>query len=64
MPDSTQQYRCFRCHNGCIHIVCGNTTINLNESQFLALFDAITEMQLQIQSEEAAMQADSSQVVM
>ena len=63
-PDLTGQYRCFRCSNGCIHVVFGNTMINLSQSQFLALFDALAALLIQLQAEGATAQIDSGHVVM
>jgi GH24 family phage-related lysozyme (muramidase) len=35
---------CYRCPNGCVHIVCGNTTLTLAPRDFLVLADAIDSL--------------------
>lgn len=42
---------CYRCPNGCVHIVCGNTTITLAPSDFLILADAIDTMREALREE-------------
>lgn len=39
---------CYRCVNGCIHVVCGNTTLTLKDSDFLNLADAMNELRLEL----------------
>lgn len=65
-PELTQHYRCVRCQNGCIHLVCGNVMLALSEEQFLALFDSVSEIYDQLQTEAgvAPPHIHSTQIVM
>lgn len=45
------QYGCFQCNEGHIHMVCGNITLTLSESQFLALSEAMGALRNRIQNE-------------
>ncbi|MEW6209131.1 MAG: hypothetical protein AB1631_12245 [Acidobacteriota bacterium] len=49
--DTQPRYNCFRCRGGAVHIVCGNTMVMLTPDQFLALAEAVKDMQRQIQEE-------------
>lgn len=40
-PSGLPEYKCFRCTNGCIHLVCGNTILTLTPEQFLGLADSV-----------------------
>jgi hypothetical protein len=42
---------CFRCQNGCVHVVCGNTSLTLTPIEFLVLAEAINALRLQLRSE-------------
>ncbi len=53
MPEPPQPYRCVRCQNGCIHLVCGHVMLALSEEQFRVLFDSASEIYHQLQTEMA-----------
>jgi hypothetical protein len=50
---STQQnrYSCFRCANGCIHVVADNIMITLSQEQFVGFAQAIENFLQTIASE-------------
>ena len=43
--------QCFRCPNGCVHVVCGNTSLTLTPIEFLVLAEAINALRQQLRSE-------------
>lgn len=47
----TPQSHCFRCTNGCIHVVCGNTTLTLKHLDFLVLAEAINSLRIELKQE-------------
>jgi hypothetical protein len=59
--DKQWQYGCFQCNEGHVHMVCGNVTLTLNQSQFLALSEAMSALRNRIQNEfEAAIPEKAS----
>ena len=44
-------YHCFRCVNGCIHVVCGNVSLELPPADFLVLAEAIDSMHRELRLE-------------
>lgn len=45
------QSYCFRCTNGCIHVVCGNVTLTLKPLDFLVLAEAINALRVELKEE-------------
>ena len=43
--------RCFRCQDGCIHLVCGNTMMTLTHVEFLILAESISALRRQLKEE-------------
>lgn len=50
--DKAGRYSCFRCANGCIHIVADNLMFSLSREQFLCFADAICDFIRDLQREE------------
>ena len=42
---------CFRCANGCIHVVCGNIALTLKPLDFLVLAEAINALRQELKQE-------------
>lgn len=42
---------CFRCSNGCIHVVCGNIALTLEPLDFLVLAEAINALRQELKQE-------------
>jgi hypothetical protein len=53
--------RCFRCPNGCIHLTCGNFTVNLAPMEFLVLAEAVNAMRHQLREEARSAREESAQ---
>ena len=64
--ESPHPYRCFRCEDGCVHIICGNVMLTLRPANFLALAETVGDMRRRIQeeSELLALRKHSSNSVM
>jgi len=59
------QYGCFQCNEGHVHMVCGNITLTLNQTQFLALSQAVGALRDRMQNEfETAMPEKSSSLLL
>jgi hypothetical protein len=43
--------RCFRCTEGCIHLICGNVTLTLTPTEFLVLAETIGAMRHELREE-------------
>lgn len=54
--------RCFRCSNGCIHLTCGNFTVNLNPMEFLVLAEAVTAMRHELREEARSAREESAHI--
>jgi hypothetical protein len=54
--------RCFRCPNGCIHLTCGNLTVNLSPTEFLVLAEAVNAMRHELREEARSAREQSVQV--
>lgn len=54
------QYGCFQCNEGHIHMICGNVTLTLNESQFLALSEAVGALRNRMQNEFGSVVSEKS----
>jgi hypothetical protein len=65
-PPDTPDYRCFRCNNGCIHLVCGNTMLTMTSDQFLSLADSVNIVRFVVlaDDEPPAAFTDESTIVM
>jgi hypothetical protein len=47
----TPKIECFRCTNGCFHIVCYNVTLTLNREDFLLLTESMNGVRLDLKDE-------------
>lgn len=54
--------RCFRCPNGCIHLTCGNFTVNLTPTEFLVLAEAVAAMRHELREEAKSAREESAHV--
>jgi len=54
--------RCFRCPNGCIHLTCGNFTVNLSPAEFLVLAEVVTAMRHELREEARNAREESAEV--
>ncbi|MGQ0763982.1 MAG: hypothetical protein ACT4OT_18485 [Acidobacteriota bacterium] len=50
---------CFRCTNGCVHVVCGNVTLTMKPVDFLILAEAVAALRDEFKEE--SKQAGGSQ---
>ncbi len=53
--DERKPYACFRCPNGCIHVVANNVMLTLSEEQFVHLTRAINHFIGQLQNDDRVM---------
>jgi hypothetical protein len=44
----SQKINCFRCTNGCFHVVCYNITLTLNHLDFLVLAESMNALRLEL----------------
>ena len=53
LQENRREYcQCYRCVEGCIHVVCGPAMVRLTPPQFAELTEAIRELADQLESEQ------------
>ena len=53
LQENRREYcQCYRCDEGCIHVVCGPAMVRLTPSQFAELTEAVRELADQLKSEQ------------